>query len=97
MLDCTLQRPFLTRLDPATLLLSGRDRERKLVVAYVSTDNGATFAHGRVEDHYNADGAYTSAVRVSGRRALMTYYSDSGSAKLMPDIKQVFLSLASSK
>lgn len=91
MLDCILQRPFLTRLDPATLLLPGRDLERKLVVACVSTDNGATFAYRRVVDHYNADGAYASAVRLSGSRALMTYYSDSGSAELKPDIKQVFL------
>ena len=33
-----LQRPFITRLTPKTLLLSGRDRKRRLVMVYVSRD-----------------------------------------------------------
>ena len=38
MLDCTLQRPFLTHLGDRTYLLSGRDFDRKQVVAYLSLD-----------------------------------------------------------
>ena len=94
MLGCTLQRPFLTRLNDDTLLLTGRDRERKLVVAYVSTDNGETFGQRHVLDHYQEDGAYTTGLALDTSRVLLLYYSDSSSAPLMPDIKQVELTLA---
>ena len=95
MLDCILQRPFLTRLDRSTLLLSGRDFARKKIVVYISTDNGRTFGHRHELDHFTGDGGYTSAVRLSSRRALMAYYSDSASAESKPDIKQVVLTLSS--
>jgi len=91
MLGCTLQRPFLTRLDEDTLLLTGRDRERKLVVAYVSTDNGGTFEQRHTLDHYQEDGAYTTGLALDANRVLLLYYSDSSSAPLMPDIKQIEL------
>ena len=73
MLDCIPQRPFLARLDRSTLLLSGRDFARKKIVAYISTDNGRTFGHRGELDHFTGDGGYTSAVRLSSRRALMAY------------------------
>ena len=82
MLGCTLQRPFLTRLDEDTLLLTGRDRERKLVVAYVSTDNGRTFGQRHVLDHYQEDGAYTTGLALDANRVLLLYYSDSSSGPL---------------
>ena len=91
MLGCILQRPFLTRLDDSVLLLTGRDRERKLVVAYVSTDNGRTFGQRHVLDHYQEDGAYTTGLALDANRVLLLYYSDSSSTPLMPDIKQVEL------
>ena len=91
MLGCTLQRPLFTRLNEGTLLLTGRDRERKLVVAYVSTDNGNTFGQRHVLDHYQEDGAYTTGLALDANRVLLLYYSDSSSAPLMPDIKQIEL------
>jgi hypothetical protein len=91
MLGCTLQRPFLTRLDESTLLLTGRDLERKRIVAYVSADNGRTFEQRHVLDHYQEDGGYTTGLELDANRVLLLYYSDSSSAPLMPDIKQIEL------
>jgi Neuraminidase (sialidase) len=88
-LDCTLQRPFLTRLDRRTVLLSGRDYDRKLVVAYVSRDNGQTFGERTVIDKYVGDGAYTAAVPIGPDTVRMVYYSDVDSALRMPDIFSV--------
>ena len=88
-----LQRPFVTRLSPQVLLLSGRDRKRRLVVVYVSRDNGGTFVERHVIDSYSADGAYTAAVRLSDRKALLVYYGDTPTTRGKPDIKQVTLTL----
>lgn len=60
MLDCVLQRPFLTRLNETSYLLSGRDYERKRVVTYVSTDGGRTFGHRRELDSFQKDGVRSS-------------------------------------
>jgi hypothetical protein len=75
-LGLTLQRPFLTRLDRKRVLLSGRDIERKEVVAFLSSDNAATFGDKVVIDRYLEDGAYTSCI-AEGQGALMVYYCDS--------------------
>jgi hypothetical protein len=93
MLRTTLQRPFLTRLDERTLLLSGRDYERRLVCVFVSTDNGKTFSRKHVIDHFNGDGGYTTAVPVGRNRVLMAYYSDSNNSEWQPAIRLVYLSL----
>jgi hypothetical protein len=90
-LRCTLQRPFLTRLDSRTLLLTGRDYDRKLVVAYVSRDNGETFGERRVLDRYVGDGAYTAGVTLSKDSVLLAYYSDVDSDPNKPDIFTVKL------
>lgn len=88
-----LQRPFITRLTPEVLLLSGRDRKRRLMVVYVSRDNGENFTERHVIDSYSADGAYTAGVRLSDNKALMVYYGDTASTRGKPDIKQVTLTL----
>jgi hypothetical protein len=90
-LRCTLQRPFLTRLDGRTILLTGRDYDRKLVVAYVSRDNGATFGERRVLDRYVGDGAYTAGVTLGKDTVLLAYYSDVDSEPNKPDIFTVEL------
>ena len=87
MLDCVLQRPFLTRLGERTMLLTGRDYERRLVVAYLSRDNGGTFAHRTELDSYQQDGAYTTAIPTGPMRCLIAWYSDSHTVPLKPDIK----------
>ncbi len=94
MLDCILQRPFLTRLDANTLLLSGRDFERKLIVAWLSRDNGKTYRDRTVLDSYQQDGAYTTAVPTGPRSVLMSWYSDSHTVPLMPDIKLATLTVS---
>ena len=76
-----------------TLLLSGRDRKRRLVVVYVSRDNGETFIERHVIDSYTADGAYTAGVRLSDSKALLVYYGDTPTTRGKPDIKQVTLTL----
>lgn len=86
-LGCVLQRPFFTRLDEKTLLLSGRDAERKQVVAYVSRDEGETFSGRAVIESYQKDGAYTTAVPVGDGTCVMAWYSDAGAPALKPDIK----------
>jgi len=93
MLGCVLQRPFLTRLDAKTVMLSGRDYRRKLVVFYVSRDNGRTFAERHVLDTFQRDGGYTSALPLVPGKVLMTWYSDSGTTPLKPDIKSAVLTL----
>ncbi len=93
MLDCVLQRPFLTPIGDGTLLLSGRDYERKRVVAYLSTDNGRTFAHCLEVDSYQEDGAYTSVTRIGTEAFLLIWYSDSHTVALRPDIKSTVLTL----
>lgn len=87
MLDCVLQRPFLTRLDETSYLLSGRDYERKRVVTYVSTDGGQTFGHRRELDSYQKDGGYTSVIALDSGKCLIAWYSDSHTQPLKPDIK----------
>jgi hypothetical protein len=79
-LGVTLQRPFLTRLDAARVLLTGRDVDRKEVVSYVSRDNGRTFGEKRVVDSYAKDGAYTSCLVLAGGDVLMVYYGDRAGA-----------------
>jgi hypothetical protein len=93
MLDCVLQRPFLTRLNSRTILLTGRDYERKLVVAYLSRDEGATFEHRTVFDSYQKDGAYTTTIPMGREHCLLAWYSDSHTVALKPDIKLAILSI----
>lgn len=88
-----LQRPFVTRLTKDLILLSGRDRKRALVVVYVSRNGGATFGERHVIDSYSADGAYTSAVRLNDRQALLVYYGDRPESRGKPDILQVTLTV----
>jgi hypothetical protein len=88
-LGLTLQRPFLTRLDERRILLTGRDVERKEVVAFVSTDNARTFGSKAVIDSYSKDGAYTTCVPLERGEALMVYYADSASS--LPDLRSVRL------
>lgn len=92
MLGLTLQRPFLTRLDARRVLLSGRDVERKQVVAFLSTDNARTFGHKAVIDSYVRDGAYTSCVPLAGNRVLMVYYADAPGT--LPEIRAVRLEVS---
>lgn len=75
-LGVTLQRPFLTRLSSQAVLLTGRDVDRKEVVAYVSRDNARTFGEKRVMDSYAKDGAYTSCVVLKNGDVLVVYYAD---------------------
>jgi hypothetical protein len=87
MLDCVLQRPFLTRLDNETYLLTGRDFGKKKVVAYLSYDGGCTFG-GRTElDTFQDDGGYTTVVLLKTGECLVAWYSDSHTEPLKPDIK----------
>jgi len=88
-----LQRPFLTRLTQNTLLLSGRDRKRALIVVYVSRDGGKTFAERHVIDRFYGDGGYTAALPLSESTALLVYYADSPEFRGKPDIRQVTLSV----
>jgi len=88
-----LQRPFLTRLTPSLLLLSGRDRKRALVVVYVSRDGGKTFAERHVIDRFYGDGGYTSAVPLNETSALVVYYADDPESRGKPDIRQVTLNV----
>jgi hypothetical protein len=88
-----LQRPFITRLTDSLVLLSGRDRKRALVVVYVSRNGGATFRERHVIDSYSADGAYTSAVRLNDRQALLVYYGDRPESRGKPDLRQVTLTV----
>jgi len=92
MLDCVLQRPFLTRIDAKTVLLSGRDFRRKLVVAYISRNNGRSFGDRHVIDSFQRDGGYTAALRTGASEVLIVWYSDSGTTPLKPDIKSARLS-----
>jgi len=87
-LGCTLQRPFLTRIDQQTVLLSGRDQKRRQIVVYVSRDNGKNFAERHVLETYQKDGAYTTALLTDQNSVLFSWYSDHGSEPLKPDIKQ---------
>ncbi|MFT5468459.1 MAG: hypothetical protein ACI8UO_003568 [Verrucomicrobiales bacterium] len=88
-----LQRPFLTRLTDDLILLSGRDRKRALVVVYVSRNGGETFGERHVIDSYAADGAYTAAVPLNERQALLVYYGDRPDSRGKPDIHQVVLTV----
>ena len=93
MLDCTLQRPFLTPIRGGTLVLSGRDCERKRVVAYLSTDNGRTFGHRLEVDRYQEDGAYTTVAPIGSDVCRLIWYSDSHTIPLRPDIKSAVLTV----
>ena len=88
-----LQRPFLTRLTPDVLLLTGRDRKRALIVVYVSRDGGKSFAERHVIDRFDGDGGYTAAVPLSASKALLVYYADGPEYRGKPDIRQVTLSV----
>lgn len=88
-----LQRPFLTRLDRTTVLLTGRDRDRRLVVAYLSRDNGQSFGQRHVLDSYQSDGAYTSACPIGQGSVLLTWYTDQGARPGQPDIKTASLTV----
>ena len=93
MLHATLQRPFLTRLSKTRVLLSGRDPDRKQVVAYLSEDNGKTFA-GRAEiDSYVVDGGHTACVATGPASALMAYYADSAAGLARAEVRVVRLSV----
>lgn len=89
MLDCVLQRPFLTRLGGDSYLLSGRDFTRKQVVVYLSADGGRSFGQRLELDDYQKDGGYTSAVRLDSGECLIVWYSDSHALPLRPDIRSV--------
>jgi hypothetical protein len=89
MLDCVLQRPFLTRLDETSYLLSGRDYVRKRVVAFLSVDRGQTFNHRIELDSFQKDGGYTTTLALDSGDCLIAWYSDSHTQPLMPDIKMV--------
>jgi len=91
MLGCTLQRPVLTRLGKTRILLTGRDSERRQVVAYLSEDNGRTWGVRTEIESYQKDGAYTSCVVLRDGSVLMAYYSDAGVEPLKPQIKTVRL------
>jgi hypothetical protein len=90
-LGLTLQRPFLTRLSSTHVLLSGRDVERKQVVAFLSTDNARTFHDKTVLDTYVKDGAYTTAIPLSGKETLLIYYADTPTT--LPALKSVRITL----
>jgi hypothetical protein len=62
-------------------------------VAYLSTDNGRTFAHRLEVDSYQEDGAYTSVTRIGTEAFLLIWYSDSHTVALRPDIKSTVLTL----
>ena len=93
MLDCVLQGPVLTRLDAKTILLSGRDAKRRLVVVYLSRDNGHSFGERHVLDGYQRHGAYTTALVTGQGRVLMAWYSEQGTVALKPDIKLATLTV----
>ncbi|NLE36751.1 MAG: hypothetical protein GX621_01855, partial [Pirellulaceae bacterium] len=93
MLDCTLQRPFLTRVSDDVILLSGRDFGRKEVVAFVSRDGGRTFAERRTIDSYQGDGGYTAAVRLDDSSVRIVWYADRRATLNMPDVKAARLTI----
>lgn len=92
MVGC-FQRPLLTRLDASTILATGRDRNKRLVVAFISRDNGKTFGERQVLEAYQADGAYTGVVALSPREALITWYSDRDRGKGDPEVRLAMLRL----
>ena len=93
MLDCTLQRPFLTRVSNDAILLSGRDFGRKEVVAFVSRDGGRTFAERRTIESYQGDGGYTAAARLDDSSVRIVWYADSRATLNMPDVKSARLTI----
>ena len=93
VLDCVLQRPFLTPIRDGVLLLSGRDYKRKRVVAYLSTDGGHTFGRRLEVDTFQEDGAYTTVAPIGTDVCLFIWYSDSHTVPLKPDIKSAVLTV----
>lgn len=91
-----LQRPFLTRLDENTVLLSGRG-EGRTTVAYLSRDNGRTFGDRFLLDKYQGEGGYTAAVPLDARSVVMAWHSDEGMKKSEPDIKVATLKVRDGK
>jgi hypothetical protein len=91
-----LQRPFLTRLDDKTILLSGRGAPRK-TVAYLSRDNGQTFGDKFELDAYQGEGGYTAAVPTGKRSVVIAWHSDEGTDKSKPDIKVATLKIVDGK
>jgi hypothetical protein len=81
-----LQRPFLTRLDERTVVLSGRGGNHE-TVAFLSRDNGQTFGNKFVLDTYQGEGGYTAAVPNGPRSVVICWHSDEGEPKGRPDIK----------
>jgi len=74
------------------VLLTGRDVERKQVVAFLSTDRARTFGHKTVIDSYVKDGAYATCVPLDSSNVLMIYYADAPGA--LPDLRAVRLKVA---
>jgi hypothetical protein len=91
-----LQRPFLTRLDERTILLSGRGEGRQ-TVAYLSRDYGRTFGDRFALDKYQAEGGYTAAVPLDSRTVVIAWHSDEGTNKGKPDIKVAQLRIVEAK
>lgn len=91
---CVLQRPVITRFDAQTLLVTGRDRARLQLVAYVSRDNGQTFGERHVLETYRADGAYPTVVTQGARQGILAWYTDEGTERGKPDIKVATLTIS---
>lgn len=91
-----LQRPFLTRLDAKTVLLSGRGGDKQ-TVAFISRDNGQTFGDRFVLDTYQSEGGYTAAVPTGPRSVVICWHSDEGEQKGHPDIKVATLKVVDGK
>jgi hypothetical protein len=91
-----LQRPFLTRLDEKTIVLSGRGGSRQ-TVAFLSRDNGQTFGDKFVLDTYQGEGGYTAAVPNGPRSVVIAWHSDEGEPKSKPDIKVATLKIVDRK
>jgi Neuraminidase (sialidase) len=93
MLGCTLERPFLTRLGPHRVLLTGRDVEHRRVAAWLSEDNARSFGNRLAVDGYTNDGGYTSCVATGPDSALMAYYTDVEAAMGRAVVKTVRLTV----
>jgi hypothetical protein len=93
MVGC-LQRPLLTRLDERTILATGRDRNNRFVVAFISRDNGHTFGARHVLESYHAEGGYTGAVATGPREALAAWHSDHDRRTGDPEVKLATLCLS---
>ena len=61
----------------------------KMVVLYLSRDNGQTFKERHVVDTFQSkgEGGYTTTIVTGPRHVLMSWYTDEASDPLKPDIK----------